>query len=177
LTALLGPSPSLACARLALTPLTTEDAADLAAAMADPGLFAFIGGEPPSVDEMAARIRRYREGPPRTGEAWHNWAIRLGPSEDEPGRLIGHLQATVRGRGAEVEIAWLVGAPWQGRGYASEAAIGLVDWLAASGAGAVIAHVAPGHTASERVAARAGLERTEAVEDGEVVWRRRLGGA
>ena len=170
---LLRATPSLEAARLRLTQLAPGDAADLAAAMSDPGLYAYIGGAPPMVDEVAARIRRYNEGPPRRSEVWHNWALRLGPSEADAGRLIGHLQATVRGhdRDASVEIAWLVGTPWQGRGYASEAATVITDWLVRNGAREVIARIAPGHRASERVAANAGLRRTDETQDGEEIWR------
>ncbi|HUQ43705.1 MAG TPA: GNAT family N-acetyltransferase [Candidatus Limnocylindria bacterium] len=170
-TGLTDPTQSLRTARMRLDPLEVEDAGALAAAMADPSLFVVIGGEPPSVGEAAARIERYRAGPPRTGDAWHNWAIRLAATEPDPDRLIGHLQATVREHGESVEIAWLIGTPWQGRGYASEVAAGLVEWLRANAAGAVIAHIAPGHVASERVADRAGLAPTGVVEDSEVVWR------
>jgi RimJ/RimL family protein N-acetyltransferase len=173
---LLDATMTLATGRLRFERLAAGDAPDLAAAMSDTNLYEFIGGEPPSVEEVAARIRRYIQGPPRTGDAWHNWAIRLGDTEDDPGRLVGHLQATVREHGRSVEIAWLVGTPWQGRGYAGEAAIALVEWLRSNGAGEAIAHIAPGHAASERVAARAGLSPTDVIEDGEVRWRLALDG-
>lgn len=88
------------------------------------------------------------------------------------GQAIGHLQATVVDDGREADIAWLIGTPWQGRGYAGEAARAIVDWLEANGVKTVAAHVHPGHAASARVAANAGLARTTDVENGEIVWRR-----
>jgi RimJ/RimL family protein N-acetyltransferase len=170
---LLEATPTLTTARLRLVPLTVADAADLATAMSDPSIFTFIGGQPPMVDEVAARIGRYLAGPPKSGDAWHNWAIRLRDAADGAGALIGHLQATVREAGRSVEIAWLVGTPWQRRGYAVEAAAALRDWLDESGAGEVVAHIAPGNIASERVAERIGLHATDELQDGEVVWRLR----
>ena len=167
---LLNPTPALTTARLRLDPLAVDDAGQLAAAMADPGLFTFIGGAPPMVGELRRRVRRYRAGPRTSGEAWHNWAIRLAIAEEDSDHLIGQLQATVRDVGASAEVAWLVGTPWQGRGYASEAAVALVDWLVRNGARHVIAHIAPGHAGSGRVATRAGLQPTDVVEGGEVLW-------
>ena len=71
------------------------------------------------------------------------------------------------------EIAWLIGVPWQGLGYASEAAAALVAWLDGLGLATIEANVHPRHQASEKVAARAGLAPTEELVDGERVWRRR----
>ncbi len=58
-----------------------------------------------------------------------------------------------------------------GRGYAREAAGSLVTRLAADG-WTVLAHIHPGHLASQRVAAAAGLAPTSAVHNGEVCWIR-----
>ena len=75
--------------------------------------------------------------------------------------------AQVRGGGARpvAEIAWVVGTPWQGRGFAREAAVGLVGWLADQRVGSVIAHVRPGHDASAAVARAAGLAPTIPLDD------------
>jgi RimJ/RimL family protein N-acetyltransferase len=57
----------------------------------------------------------------------------------------------------------------QGHGYAKEAARSLVALL--HGAGwTVIAHIHPGHLASQRVARGAGLSPTTDVRDGEIRW-------
>lgn len=91
------------------------------------------------------------------------------------GRLAGYVQATVRGERAEV--AWVVGTPWQGRGYAKEAAAGLVRHLLERGpVTTVVAHIHPEHTASAAVASAAGLLPTGEWEDGEVRWRREIPG-
>jgi RimJ/RimL family protein N-acetyltransferase len=61
--------------------------------------------------------------------------------------------------------------PARGRGYATEAARSLVAVLQAAG-WTVVAHIHPGHLASQRVARAAGLSPTPDVCDGEVRWVR-----
>jgi RimJ/RimL family protein N-acetyltransferase len=153
-------------ARLALLPLRVEYSETMAKVLADPELYAFTGGEPPTTAALAERYRRQVAGPGRPGESWLNWLIST-TADDE---LIGYVQATVIG--AEAEIAWVLGTPWQGRGYAKEAAIGLVAWLDAHGARRIVAHVHPEHSASAAVAAAAGLSNTAQLDDGEHLWVR-----
>ena len=112
---------------------------------------------------------------PRTAhEEWHNWIVRLRPD----GTAIGFVQATVVDAGAVAGIAWLIGVPWQGHGFAVEAVRGLVSWLKRRGIRTVVAHIRPDHHASGSVAARAGLEPTDELDDdGEQIWRRTFQGA
>jgi RimJ/RimL family protein N-acetyltransferase len=147
-----------------MLPLQVEYAGEMAKVLSDPDLYAFTGGEPPTVDVLKARYRRQLAGPGRPDEHWLNWVIR---HEDE---LVGYVQATVTGSTAE--IAWVIGTAWQGRGYAKEAAVGLAAWLDEQGVGRIIAHVHPDHTASAAVTAAAGLTRTEEMHDGEHLWTR-----
>jgi RimJ/RimL family protein N-acetyltransferase len=153
-------------ARLALLPLQVEYAEEMAKVLSDPQLYAFTGGEPATAEALAARYEHQAAGSPHPSESWLNWVI----SSLESDALVGYVQATIVGDMAE--IAWVVGTPWQGRGYATEAAQGLVDWLAAQGARSVIAHIHPDHQASALVATAAGLTRTDQVQDGEYRWRR-----
>ncbi|GAA1600281.1 GNAT family N-acetyltransferase [Kribbella sancticallisti] len=150
--------------RLALLPLHVEYADEMAKVLADPALYTFTGGEPPTVEALAAQYERQCAGPGRPGEYWLNWVI----SSLQDDELIGYVQATVTE--TEAEVAWVLGTRRQGRGYAKEAAIGLVDWLTAQGARRIIAHVHPDHTASAAIAAAAGLERTDRIDDGEHLW-------
>lgn len=64
----------------------------------------------------------------------------------------------------------MLGSPWQRRGIAREAALGLVGWLRQRPVRTVVAHVHPDHAASAAVAAAAGLTRTDRWHDGEVRW-------
>ncbi|MEU5683783.1 GNAT family N-acetyltransferase [Streptomyces venezuelae] len=158
--------------RLDLVPLRVEHADEMAAVLGDPALHTFIGGAPDDVEALRARYRRMLAGSPDPGVSWCNWVLRL-RAEDRPG-LVGTVQATVTPEGL-AEIAWVVGTPWQGRGFASEAARGLVEWLARRHVRTVVAHVHPDHAASAAVARSAGLAATDVVQDGEIRWEARLG--
>ena len=77
-----------------------------------------------------------------------------------------------------VTLGYSVFPEFQRQGYASEAARALVDWaLMQPGVRGVEATISPRNVASERVAAYAGLHRTDAMEDDAdegpvVVWQR-----
>ncbi|MCW8218806.1 GNAT family N-acetyltransferase [Streptomyces griseolus] len=165
-----GPQP-FATGRLDAVPLDPAHADEMAAVLADHALYTYTGGGPEDARALRARYERQTAGSPDPAERWWNWVLRVRAE----GRLAGYVQATVReGR---AEVAWVVGAGWQGRGYAKEAAAGLVRHLlgrppGGEGIRTVVAHIHPGHTASAAVAAAAGLEATPEWEDGEVRWRR-----
>jgi RimJ/RimL family protein N-acetyltransferase len=168
------PGAQLTTPRLALDPLRPEDADEMAEVLGDPRLYAFIGGEPPTVEQLRDRYRRLAVGRSPDGlEEWRNWIIR-GRTDR---RSVGTVQATITDRGRRADIAWVIGQSWQGQGFASEAAQALVRWLEARGVPSITAHVHPDHQASAIVASRAGLEPTAEIEDGERVWLRGPGGA
>jgi RimJ/RimL family protein N-acetyltransferase len=157
---------SIRTARLDLRPLRMEDAGEMASVLGDPALHGHTGGRPLDVTELRDRYARRVGGRSADGrEAWLNWTVRL----RSDGAAVGTVQATVAGDRAEV--AWVVGVRWQGRGFASEAAVALVGWLRGRGVGAVSATIHPEHRASAGVARRAGLQPTGEVVDGETVWR------
>jgi RimJ/RimL family protein N-acetyltransferase len=158
------PATALRSERLDLEPLTVAHAEEMVAVLADPALYTVIGGEPPTLDELRERYQRQSRGPADGNETWLNWVVR----DRASGAAAGYVQATVSPAGAD--LAWLIGAGHQGAGLASEAAAAMVGWLAASGVQVLSAYVAPGHVASERVAHRIGLRRTDEVVDGEVHW-------
>ncbi|OCC08556.1 GNAT family N-acetyltransferase [Streptomyces sp. PTY087I2] len=166
----LTPQP-FATARLDALPLEPAYAEEMAAVLADPALYVFTGGEPPAPAALRSRYERQCAGSPDAGERWWNWVLRVRTAGDEKayGELVGYVQATVRGPRAE--IAWVVGTPWQGRGYASEAAQGLAAHLAsAGGVRELVAHIHPDHVASAAVAVAAGLGPTGEWEDSERRW-------
>lgn len=170
--------------RLNAEPLTVAHSLELAAALDDPVLHEFTGGSPLSATAMAQRSARLATRRSADGsQVWANWALRV----RDTGEAIGTLQATLPAAGpiagpttdpaagpatsvAEVaEVAWVVARSAQGRGYASEAAAGLVSRLRQAG-WTVVAHIHPDHVASQRVAAAAGMSPTDRVVDGEVRW-------
>jgi RimJ/RimL family protein N-acetyltransferase len=169
----LGQVPVLETPRLVMTPLAPADAAEMAVVLGDPALHEFTGGSPEGEDALRDRYRRWAKGSGKAGQAWLNWCVRL----RDGGQAAGYLQATVTTGpvGQSAEVAWVIGTPWQRRGYAAEAADVLIRWLTAAGVTSVRACICQGHRASERVAQRAGLELTAEVSDGERVWRRELG--
>ncbi len=157
-------SEALLSARLTLTPLGVADAAEMVDVLSDPQLYRFIGGRPPGFDQLEELYRFQVAGPRQSGVTWHNWIIRL------EGAAVGYVQATVTG--AEADLAWVVGASWQGQGYATEASIAIRDWLAGQGVTGFSAHIHPNHAASHRIATRLGLRPSGQLDDaGEMVWR------
>ena len=160
---------AIATERLELSPLRAADADELVGVLGDPALHEFIGGRPDTLEELRRRYAAMVAGPGRPGEVWRNWVVRRRADD----AAVGTVQATLtrHGEGWKAEVAWVVGVPWQGRGYAAEAARALVGWLEAAGVGEIVAHIHPDHVASARVAAGAGLVATADQVDGERVWR------
>lgn len=153
--------------RLTLVPLLAGHAGEMAAVLADPELYAFTGGSPPSRQELRARYERWIAGSPDPAVSWCNWVIRLRGQAC----LAGTVQATIStGDEPAAEVAWVVGTSWQGQGIATEAARALVAWLGQHSVKAVIAHIHPGHQASAAVATAAGLTPTGQLQDGEMRW-------
>ncbi|HEY7145052.1 MAG TPA: GNAT family N-acetyltransferase [Streptosporangiaceae bacterium] len=155
--------------RLDLEPLTAEHAAELAPVLDDAALHEFIGGAPLPAVALAQRYARLAaRRSPDGHQLWGNWVIRV----RDTGNAIGTVQVTMPAGGAPAgpaEVAWVVGVQAQGRGYAKEAARGLVALLLEAG-WTVVAHIHPAHLASQRVARAAGLSPTDEVHDGEVRW-------
>lgn len=155
-------------ARLELTPLCVADADEMVTVLSDPTLYRFTGGEPPTSDQLVRRYTAQVTGPPAGSvEEWHNWIIRT----VRGGPAVGYVQATVADGGRHAEIAWVVGAEFQGHGYASEAASAMVGALVGEGVAEIVAHIHPDHAASNAVASRVGLQPTERLVDGEREWR------
>jgi RimJ/RimL family protein N-acetyltransferase len=160
---------SLTTERLALDPLRTEDAEEMAPLLADPGLHEYIGGAPATVGELRERYRRQIRGrSPDGSQLWLNWVVRRRDS----GRAVGTVQATigVHDDTSVAELAWVIAAPYQRRGYARESAAEMLRWLRQRGIGIAVAYVHPEHAASIAVARALGLRATEQTRDGEVRW-------
>ena len=156
--------------RLVLTPLRVDDADEMVGVLASPALYAFTGGEPPTLEGLRRRYAAMVVGrSPDGAQEWLNWIVRLG---DGPaiGSAIGTVQATVEQEDGRAEVAWVIGADRQGQGYAAEAAVALVQALVRADVPCVIAHIHPDHAASEGVARRCGLTPTDEFHDGERRW-------
>jgi RimJ/RimL family protein N-acetyltransferase len=154
-------------ARLELLPLEVAHAEEMAQVLSDPALHRFIGGSPDDTDALRVRYTRLVAGAPDPDVRWFNWVIK----ERSEGCLVGTVQATLTASPPPVvaEVAWVVGTPWQGRGFAAEGARALVAWLSPR-VDRVVAHLHPEHHASAAVARRCGLVPTAETQDGEVRW-------
>jgi len=155
--------------RLDLEPLAAAHAAELAPLLDDASLYEFTGGAPLSAAALGARFARLAERrSPDGDQLWGNWVLRMRAT----GAVAGMVQATLPAGGPEAgpaEVAWVAVRAAQGRGHASEAARSLVAVLQEAG-WTVVAHIHPGHLASQRVARAAGLSPTTGIRDGEVRW-------
>lgn len=160
--------------RLTLEPLSAAHAEEMMPLLADERLYAFTGGQPPTLDELRARYVRQAAGRSPDGvERWFNWIAR----RREDGVAIGFVQATVAAdppppAPLTAVLAWALGARFHGQGYAREAAAEMLRWLLTTGVTRGVAYIHPGHTASMGVAHALGMAPTDELVDGEVVWER-----
>ncbi|GAA2345578.1 GNAT family N-acetyltransferase [Streptomyces kunmingensis] len=157
-------------ARLWLEPLSVEHAPEAAGVFGDVRLHTWIGGAPPTPDELEARYRRQVVGHSPDGQhGWLNWLLR----DRGTRRLVGTVQATLHRPHpdrVEAELAWVVGHAFQGAGYGKEGAVAMAGWLRTQGVVRCVAHVSPGHRASEGIAAALGMTPTGEVHDSEMLW-------
>jgi RimJ/RimL family protein N-acetyltransferase len=147
-----------------LAPLRAADAEDLVGLLAESELRVWLRAR--DVDQLRERfegweVRRSPDG----REAWLNWIVRSA----EDGRALGWTQATVADGAAQVAYAMLPDE--RGRGYATEALKAMMSELRDE-LGVVFfeAHIDEANVGSQKVAAAAGLKRTDRTVRGESVW-------
>jgi RimJ/RimL family protein N-acetyltransferase len=165
--------PVIHTARLELRQIRKEDAVMMFDVLNDPLLYTFTSdAPPPSIGALAEIYERRELGKsPDGNEIWLNWLL----FEKNLKRPIGYVQASVTI--SHADLAWVVGTRWQSRGYATEAATAMIDWLKRIGVGQFRACIHPDHMASQTVAKNIGLYRTENIEKGEEVWILSMGKA
>jgi len=167
------PDP-LTSARLLLAPLTTDVhvAVEMVAVLSDPSLYLQTGGEPPDLAELRSRYARQSRGVSPDGrEVWFNWIVRTRSTGD----AVGYVQVSLVQETGVADLAWVIGTPFQRRGYATEAARLVVEWLSTRpDVRRVTAHIGRANIASQDVARRLDLKETTRTEGGEVVWEARL---
>lgn len=156
--------------RLLLTPLDVSDADEMVKVLADPRLYQHTGGNPPDLAALRERYTRQAIGSSPDGtEFWFNWIVR----DRELGTAVGYVQATFLFDTRSIDVAWVVGANYQRRGFAAEAAAAALGWLTSRlCVRRVTAHIAAANRPSQAVAGRLGLMPTDRIEAGEVVWQR-----
>ncbi|BDC38612.1 GNAT family N-acetyltransferase [Paraburkholderia terrae] len=159
--------PSFASQRLALKPRTLADLDDCIAMDRDPEVTRHVEGpwHEPDAHRRFVVDRITRAYPDGLGY----WSIF---ERDAPARFVGWvLLIPEDAHGPEVEIGWrLVREAW-GRGIASEAArIVVAHAFGTVGLESVVAGIAEGNAASQRVAQKLGMNR-EGNVDGYVRFR------
>ncbi len=104
--------------RLRLEPLRRSHASELFTLLADPRLYRYVPGEPPSGAAHLAEtfeILERRESPDGS-ERWMNWAVR----SKSTGDCVGKVQATIRIDGSAY-LAYEIGVTYWSQGFATEA--------------------------------------------------------
>jgi RimJ/RimL family protein N-acetyltransferase len=153
--------------RLMLDPLEPSMALEMVDVLADPDLYRYTGGAPPCLADLRRRYDRQAAGwSDDRSERWLNWIIR----RTDTNVAAGYLQATVSRSDWAADLAWVVGKPHQGHGFATEAAQAVVGWLAHHGVTRVTAHIGPANRASQAVAGKIGLVPSSKRVCGETVW-------
>ena len=143
----------LATDRLTLRELDVQDAPFLHALLTDADFLANIGHRGVDTIDDAARVIADRYRPGYAANGWGMWVVAAA------GRPVG-LAGLVRRDGLDhVDIGYAFLPTARGRGYAKEAARGVLDWAAAHGVAPVVAIVSPGNAASIRVLESLGLVR------------------
>lgn len=166
------PDPAIVTKRLVLSRVARDDVDELVAMLLNPALYHYIAGAPASAAEAGDRVERWLRGSADPDVLWINYVARRA----DDGRLVGLAQATVQrasgsGFGA-CEIAYLVDPPAQGHGFGTEMMSGFRAELHETMKPAeFVAHIYPGHAASEGVAKALGLVPTSDRVAGEQVWR------
>jgi RimJ/RimL family protein N-acetyltransferase len=154
--------------RTVLVPLQASDAEALAGLLEEAQLREWLRAE--DVRDLRDRFTAWEtRRSPDGDELWLNWVVR----EADDARALGWVQATVRGRTANVAYALLPAE--RGAGAASDAVRALVRWLRDQLSVTVVtAEIDESNAASARVAVAAGFERTIHRAGDEVVWEHRI---
>ena len=150
------PSIEIATDRLLLTPLTDGDAEALFAYRSHPEVSRYQHWEPTCPADAIEFIQGLRDVEFDTPGTWFQFGIRL----RESGTLVGDLGVHVLEDAAQAEIGFSLSPVLQGRGLATEAVIGLLDYLFGHlGKHRVIASVDPRNEPSLRLLRRVGMRQ------------------
>ncbi len=158
--------------RLTVSPLRPDDLEDFVAMVLRREIYTVIGGSPADEDDARRRVERWIAGSSDPDRRWINHVVRRADTGD----LVGHCQGTLVAVGSDGEtdctLGYSVHPDHQGQGFAREmmrAFVGLI--VETDDPRRFLAHIAPGHTVSERVATGLGLSPTGSLDRaGEQVW-------
>jgi RimJ/RimL family protein N-acetyltransferase len=157
-------------ARLTLRKPTAADVEDPPAFVSDPRVMGFLGGVE---EDPQWVVQNWVDG-------WETYPAGKLIVETAAGERIGRVGFNFydpvswtrsSSPDAQPELTWALAYEHWGKGYATEAAVGVREWFGSAG---LISLIAPGNVRSQRVATRLGATPGETVElpDGgpQVVW-------
>jgi [ribosomal protein S5]-alanine N-acetyltransferase len=163
------PQPVLRCAlykppvletqRLLLREISFDDLDFMAAMLGDPEVMRYF----PAVEDREGARRSIEKIRARYAADGHSFWLAVDKSTAEPIGRIGLLKQTLDGAD-HAEVAYMVHAPHQRRGYAVEGAAAVRDWAFARGYDHVISLIRPENAPSEAVARKLGMQPTRHIE-------------
>ncbi len=152
--------PQLRTRRLRLTALREDHFAAYARMLGDPSSTRHVGDGNP-----LDRLNAWRSMAMLLGHwmlrGYGMWAVE---SLDD-GRFIGRVGLLKPEGWPDLELGWMIAPESRGQGYAAESAVAALDWAWRTlRAPRVVSLIRPADAASERLAARLGGERVDAVD-------------
>lgn len=162
--------PPLSGKSVRLLPLLASHAAALFPLLSDEELWRFTESRPPiSLDSLRERYERLegRLGP--NGDLWLNWAI----ERRADGQIAGFVQATVRGKKAE--IGYALGRSFWGQGLARDSTSAMLGFLRRSlHIRALHAFVDSRNSSSRRLLEHLGFRTVDERDPANIHYRKRL---
>jgi RimJ/RimL family protein N-acetyltransferase len=164
-------APFLDSDRLVLEPLSVSAAREMVEVLAAPTLYEHTGGTPPDLQTLRKRYALQVAGwSADRSQRWFNWVVR----ERASGVAVGYVQASLMVAAGVADVAWVIGADHQQRGYATEAATAMLGWLRThEHVARITAHIAPMNHLSQAVARHLGFVATAMADGDEIVWELR----
>ena len=148
--------PEISTDRLILSPLSAADAPALFAYRSLPEVSRYQSWQPKSLDDAAGFIERFASTEFDTPGTWFQFGIR----QRESGELVGDLGVHFLEDGRQTEIGFTLAPASQGRGFGTEAVVGVLDLLFRQlGKHRVFASVDPRNQPSLRLLQRVGMRQ------------------
>ena len=151
-------APAIETERLTMRGHTLADFDECLAMWTDPVVMRYLGGRPLTIEETWARLLRYAGSWALLGFGY--WVVR----ERATGRFVGEVgladlrRDIVPRLDGVPEAGWVLATWSQGSGYATEAVQAALEWGDTNlGSARTVCIIAPGNTASIRVAEKCGF--------------------
>lgn len=134
-------------------PITVQDQIELLRILQDPRLMTLGWGKTYSLEESSHWLEKIQQQYHQFG---YSYFFVVEKATEKIIGIVGGLPTVIQNH-QEVELAYIIKTSAQGRGYACEAASGMIHFLHLKGVKSVIAQFVPENTASKRVAEKLGM--------------------